>query len=95
MSVLRIDAHFTVVEAALKGYVKWRAKIDLQSSDNVSRPNTICMWTIWLADDFAMKNQQKSRMESDFEAWCGRLLERQVQVESNLRLGSKQHDGRS
>ncbi|CAG8954882.1 hypothetical protein HYFRA_00008569 [Hymenoscyphus fraxineus] len=25
MAVLRVDAHFTVVEAALKGYMKWRA----------------------------------------------------------------------
>ena len=25
MPVLRVDAHFTVVEAALKGYVKWKA----------------------------------------------------------------------
>jgi hypothetical protein len=25
MPVLRVDAHCTVVEAALKGYVKWRA----------------------------------------------------------------------
>lgn len=25
MPVLRVDAHFTVVEAALKGYMKWRA----------------------------------------------------------------------
>jgi hypothetical protein len=25
MPVLRVDAHFTVLEAALKGYVKWRA----------------------------------------------------------------------
>lgn len=24
MPVLRVDAHFTVVEAALKGYMKWR-----------------------------------------------------------------------
>jgi exportin-5 len=23
--VLRVDAHFTVVEAALKGYMKWRS----------------------------------------------------------------------
>jgi hypothetical protein len=25
MPVLRVDAHFTVVEAALKGYMKWRS----------------------------------------------------------------------
>lgn len=24
MSALRVDSHFTVIEAALKGYVKWR-----------------------------------------------------------------------
>lgn len=24
MPVLRVDAHFTVIESALKGYVKWR-----------------------------------------------------------------------
>lgn len=26
MPVLRVDAHATVIEAALKGYVKWRAR---------------------------------------------------------------------
>jgi exportin-5 len=25
MPILRVDAQFTVVEAALKGYMKWRA----------------------------------------------------------------------
>ena len=25
MAVLRVDAHFTVVESALKGYVRWRS----------------------------------------------------------------------
>lgn len=25
MPVLRVDAHFTVVEAALKGYMRWRS----------------------------------------------------------------------
>lgn len=30
MPVLRVDAHFTVVESALKGYVKWKS---LQEED--------------------------------------------------------------
>jgi len=28
MPVLRVDAHFTVVESALKGYMKWKSLLD-------------------------------------------------------------------
>lgn len=31
MPVLRVDAQFTVIEAALKGYMKWRASTTQQS----------------------------------------------------------------
>lgn len=31
MPVLRVDAQFTVIEAALKGYMKWRASSTQQS----------------------------------------------------------------
>lgn len=37
MPVLRVDAHFTVIESALKGYVKWRATSKSEASD-VSLP---------------------------------------------------------
>lgn len=35
MPVLRVDAHFTVVESALKGYVKWKS---LQEEAEVESP---------------------------------------------------------
>ncbi len=45
MPVLRIDAHFTVIESALKGYVKWKASTKLDSV-KVSHNFQICpaMW---------------------------------------------------
>ena len=35
MPVLRVDAQFTVIEAALKGYVKWRS--NPKSEENIVR----------------------------------------------------------
>jgi exportin-5 len=38
MPVLRVDAQFTVVEAALKGYMKWRAAHGSNPQQDVTRP---------------------------------------------------------
>ncbi|KAI9743344.1 MAG: hypothetical protein M1818_003190 [Claussenomyces sp. TS43310] len=54
MPVLQVDAQFTVVGAALKGYMKWRPAI---------------RWKLHEVE------QERNRIENDFEAWCGRLLE--------------------
>lgn len=35
MPALRVDAHFTVIEAALKGYVKWKSSRDDNSEQDV------------------------------------------------------------
>jgi exportin-5 len=37
MPVLRVDAHFTVVEAALKGYMKWRLAHGSKPQQDVQR----------------------------------------------------------
>ncbi|KAF4632023.1 hypothetical protein G7Y89_g6104 [Cudoniella acicularis] len=46
--VLRIDAHFTVVEAALKGYMKWRSvhgsKLQQDDQERVAIENNLEAW---------------------------------------------------
>lgn len=38
MPVLRVDAQFTVIEAALKGYVKWRSNPSKSEENSVRTP---------------------------------------------------------
>jgi exportin-5 len=38
MPVLLVDAHFTVVEAALKGYMKWRSVHGSKLQQDVPTP---------------------------------------------------------
>lgn len=38
MPVLRVDAQFTVIEAALKGYVKWRSNPSKSEENTVRVP---------------------------------------------------------
>ena len=40
MPVLLVDAHFTVVEAALKGYMKWRSVHGSKLQQDVPNPLT-------------------------------------------------------
>lgn len=35
MEALTVDARFTVIESALKGYVKWRQSMDFSIPENV------------------------------------------------------------
>lgn len=44
MAVLRVDAHFTVVESALKGYVKWKA---LQEEDHLEVRSSLATYDDW------------------------------------------------
>lgn len=39
--VLRVDARATVIEAALKGYSKWRAGLRRDSKQDVSHPQDL------------------------------------------------------
>lgn len=45
MPILQVDAQFTVVEAALKGYMKWRMSHSKISQEDVSIqiPASLCM----------------------------------------------------
>jgi exportin-5 len=36
MPILRVDSNFTVIEAALKGYMKWRASHGSKPQQDVS-----------------------------------------------------------
>ncbi|KAB5542622.1 armadillo-type protein [Coniochaeta sp. 2T2.1] len=75
MPVLRVDAHFTVVESALKGYVKWKTLHEDEAEEVCSTPNMSA-----LVGDADQKQAQKTNaMEADFEAWCNRLLEVNVE----------------
>lgn len=42
MPVLRVDAHFTVVESALKGYVKWKHLHEEEDQEEVRFPPRAC-----------------------------------------------------
>ncbi|KAG0647223.1 hypothetical protein D0Z07_7030 [Hyphodiscus hymeniophilus] len=48
LPVLRVDAHFTVVEAALKGYMKWRAahgsKPQADEQERTAMENNLELW---------------------------------------------------
>ncbi|KAG9230263.1 armadillo-type protein [Amylocarpus encephaloides] len=54
MPVLRVDAHFTVVEAALKGYMKWRSihgsKLQEDDQQRVNIENNLETWCERLLD---------------------------------------------
>lgn len=43
MPVLRVDAHFTVIEAGLKGYMKWRGQ-PRHSEGFVSLDTVVLTW---------------------------------------------------
>jgi exportin-5 len=42
MPILRVDAHFTVVEAALKGYMKWRSAHGSKPQQDVGKFRRVC-----------------------------------------------------
>jgi len=73
MPVLRVDAHATVVEAGLKGYMKWRAR-GQQSARAAEELGS---------DILAMQQQQREAVmgtiEAYFENWCGRRLEAKIE----------------
>ena len=83
MPILRVDAHFTVVESALKGYAKWRSSPRPQSAQEVNTTDDL------RTNKSRAKNQQEqtaTALEAEFEAWCGRLLETKIEVGEQLYL---------
>jgi exportin-5 len=81
MPVLRVDAHFTVVEAALKGYMKWRVAHGSKPQQDV---NILQSHTQTKAD--LGQEQERIAMENNLEAWCESLLEMQFEVMACLVL---------
>lgn len=77
MSVLKVDAHFTVVESALKGYVKWRSA-RRQSPEEVR--STLPAWVNDSRSKRWEQEQKGAALEADFEGWCNRLLDMKVEV---------------
>lgn len=51
MPVLRVDAQFTVIEAALKGYMKWRANTTQQSLPDYVSNHLLGLWLKLLKGD--------------------------------------------
>jgi exportin-5 len=60
MPVLRVDAHFTVLESALKGYVRWRTVTFHGSQASHMTP---------------AKEQERVVLEGNLESWCNKLIE--------------------
>lgn len=75
LPVLTVDAHATVIEAALKGYDKWR------SSRNRTPEEVCCNSRVETARTLtSAQKQQASAVENHFEKWCGQLLEMKFEV---------------
>lgn len=70
MPVLRVDAQFTVVEAALKGYMKWRATHGTKPQEDVERPTPARL----LSHADCAQEEERTNMENNLEGWCERLL---------------------
>jgi exportin-5 len=75
MPNLRVDAQFTVVEAALKGYMKWRSAHGSKPQQDVLRSIQLMRH---LTDEW--QEQQRIDIENNIETWCERLLEMQFEV---------------
>lgn len=72
MPVLRVDSQFTVIEATLKGYMKWRRHRAAEYVCGTSRMQTTRANT--------MQEQQKAELEANLETWCNKLLEMSFEV---------------
>jgi exportin-5 len=73
--VLTVDAHATVIEAALKGYDKWR-------TSRTRTPEEVRMTyqNMNLPSLTVAQKQQTAAVEEYFEKWCGQLLEMKFEV---------------
>lgn len=76
LPVLRVDAQFTVVDAALKGYIKWRANHGAKPQEDVSRKHNYC----YKIHTESSQEQERVAIEAQLESWCSRLLETQHEV---------------
>lgn len=76
MVVLRVDAQFTVVEAALKGYMKWRSTHGSKPQRDVRTGKSPPTGSLLTKE----QEQERTAIEDYLESWCARLLEMQFEV---------------
>lgn len=85
MPVLRVDAHFTVIESALKGYVKWKkeetGRQDTGQGENPAQDVSTLAASLTNIHITKTNEQLQKRavLESEFEKWCNHLLEMEIQ----------------
>lgn len=70
-----MDAHATVIEAALKGYDRWRASRIRRLEDVSDTVNRRTNEALTVAQTNVV-----GPMEEYFEKWCGQLLEMKFEV---------------
>lgn len=80
MTALRVDSQFTLIEAAVKGYMRWRRH---HLKDNVGD----AVSPLEKAD--LAQEQQAAEVEEILEAWCDKLL--QMSFEVGLSPPGRQH----
>jgi exportin-5 len=79
MPILRVEAQFTVVEAALKSYMKWRLSPREWTSEEVRLLETVLSWR----GSDVPQDQELKTLETNFEVWCDRLVETSFEVGKN------------
>lgn len=75
LPVLTVDAHATVIEAALKGYDKWRTSRNRTPEEvrfDLTSGSCVVLTSV--------QKQQAEAIEQYFEKWCGQLLEMKFEV---------------
>lgn len=76
MLYLRVDAHFTTVEAALNGYMAWKGSYGTRPQEAVSN-HVSFRWNLNLT---LIKEHEHKTMEDNLESWCEYVLGLEFQV---------------
>jgi hypothetical protein len=76
MPILRVEAQFIVVEAALKAYMKWRLSPRQWTTEEVCLLQTV----LSCSESNIPQDQELKTLETNFEVWCDRLLETSFEV---------------
>lgn len=82
---MTVDAHATVIEAALKGYDKWR-----MSRGRTNEEVSITGFPQKDQCPYKAQKQQAAAVEEFFEKWCGQLLEMKFEVSRHI-TGSRRN----
>jgi exportin-5 len=71
-----VDAQVTVVDAALKGYLKWLADEDEDMQQFVSMFNA----ALTMSNNQPLQERNRNMMENSFEQWCREVLQMRFEV---------------